>query len=255
MYTDKDSNLISDLKTKYGEESVRSIRKWEITIKKMADYRNHRRFMLRCIKASLTPVSCKLKNPLKTKKSYNIIHKESLDKQRETQYRKFKDMLFNSNQHVQDPDLDLQRSRSFINKIKDHRHSKIKEKHIDKFKRLYFKHHGYHHNLNRHAVNLDNINHQNPLSGHRNVPTSFSSTSTPASNPTTVPATPMAPTPSNSTMDSNPAPRLPPYSHNHTCMDCTNKWVIILSKTPFTKEQLYLLQKGPNFAITPKYPP
>ena len=168
MYTDKDSNLICDLRTKYGEESVRTIRKWEITIKKMADYRNHRRFTLRCIKASITPVSCKLKNPLKTKESYNIIHKvekhllyeqvrninntlESLDKQRETQYRKFKDMLFNSNQHVQDPDLDLERSRLFINKIKDHRHSKIKEKHTNKFKRLYFKWQGYHHNLNSHC--------------------------------------------------------------------------------------------------------
>ena len=210
MYTDKDSNLISDLRTKYGEEGVRSIRKWEITIKKMADYRNHRRFMLRCIKASITPVSCKLKNPLKTKKSYNIIHKvekqllyervrninntlESLDKQRQTQYRKFKDMLFNSNQHVQDPDLYLEKSRLFFNKIKDHRHSKIKEKHIDKFKSLYFKCHGYHHNLNRHAVNIDNINHQNTLSGHQNVPSSNSSTSTTPSNPTTVPATPMAP--------------------------------------------------------------
>ena len=42
---------------------------------KMADYWNHRRFTLRCIKASLTPVSCKLKNPLKTNRSYNIIHK------------------------------------------------------------------------------------------------------------------------------------------------------------------------------------
>ena len=75
MYTDRDSNLISDLKPKYGEESVRSLRKWEITIKKMAPYRNHRRFTIRCIKASITPVSCKLKNPLKSKKSYNIIHK------------------------------------------------------------------------------------------------------------------------------------------------------------------------------------
>ena len=29
----------------------------------MADYRNHRRFMLKCIKASITPVSCKIKAP------------------------------------------------------------------------------------------------------------------------------------------------------------------------------------------------
>ena len=60
MYTDKDSNLISDLRNKYGENSVRNFRKWEIITKKMADYRNHRRFMLKCIKASITPVSCKL---------------------------------------------------------------------------------------------------------------------------------------------------------------------------------------------------
>ena len=32
-------------------------------------------FTLKCIKASINPVSCKLKNPLKTRKSYNIIHK------------------------------------------------------------------------------------------------------------------------------------------------------------------------------------
>ena len=177
----KDSNVISDLRNKYGEESVKSIRKWEIIVKKVADYRNHRRFMLRYIKASITPVSCKLKNPLKSKKSYNIIHKVEkqllyeqirninntlgdLDKQRETQYKKFKDTLANSNQHDQDPDLE--RCRLFINKIKDHRHSKIKEKHIDKFKRLYFKHYGYLNNINRHAENINNINHQNTLSRH-----------------------------------------------------------------------------------------
>ena len=75
MYTDKDSNLISDLRTKYGEESVKTFRKWEITVKKMVDFRNHRWFTLKCIKASITSVSCKLKKPLKSRKSYNIIHK------------------------------------------------------------------------------------------------------------------------------------------------------------------------------------
>ena len=64
MYLNKDSNLISDLRDKYGENSVSLFRKWENTTKKMADYRNHRRFMLKCIKASITPVSCKLKPPL-----------------------------------------------------------------------------------------------------------------------------------------------------------------------------------------------
>ena len=228
---------------------------------KMVDYRNHRRFTLRCIKASITPVCCKLKNPLKTKKSYNIIHKaekqllyervrninnipESLDKQRENQYRKLKDTLFNSNsnQHVQDPELDLERSRLFINRIKGHRHNKIQEKHIDKFKRLYYKCHEYLHNLNRHAVNLHNTDHHNTLSRHQNVPSSISSTSATTSNPTTVPVTPMAPTPSTSTTASNPAPGLPPSSHKDTCTNCTNKWVINLSKTPSPRNS-YLYYK------------
>ena len=63
MYSNKDSNLISDLRDKYGENSVSLFRKWENTTKKMADYRNHRRFTLKCIKASITSVSCKLKAP------------------------------------------------------------------------------------------------------------------------------------------------------------------------------------------------
>ena len=63
MYSNKDSNLISDLRDKYGENSVSLFRKWENTTKKMVDYRNHRRFMLKCIKASITSVSCKIKTP------------------------------------------------------------------------------------------------------------------------------------------------------------------------------------------------
>ena len=136
MYTDKDSNLISDLRTKYGKESVRLFRKWEIIVKKMADYRNHRRVTIKCIKASITPVSCKLKNPLlhKSFRSYQIIHKAekqllyerirninsilaTLDKQRESQYQKFKDTLeVNNSDHEHEQYLD--RSRTFIYEIK-----------------------------------------------------------------------------------------------------------------------------------------
>ena len=229
--------------------------------------------MLKCIKASITPVSCKLKNPLKTSKntSYNIIHKaekqllyehirninnilDTLNKQRETQYKKFNDMQFKPNLHVQDPtpNSDLDRSRMFINKIKEHRHNKTKRRQIDKFDWLYFKHNGYHHNLTRQASNLKNIDQQNTLGGHQNVPSSFSSTSSQS----TVPVTPMAPIPSTSTAPApDPAPRLPPSSSSDTCTDQTNKWVINLSQTPVTMEQLSLLQKRPNYAITPQIHP
>ena len=241
-----------------------SNQKTEIIVKKMEDYRNHRRFMLRCIKASITPVSCKLKNPLKSKKSYHIIHKvekqllcecirninntlETLDKQRETQYKKFKDML--ANQHDQDSDLD--RCRLLINKIKDHRHSKIKEKHIDRFERLYFKCYGHLNNINRQAENINNIKCQNTLSGHQKVPSSITTTSTTASNPSTVPATPMAPTSSNSTADSNPTPRLPSFSLNHTC---TDKWVINLSKPPLPRNNYSYSKKDQTMPSPPNTP-
>ena len=70
MDKNKDSSLFGYLKGKYGEESVKLLRLWEFTVKKMADHRNHRRFTLRCIKAGITPVSCKIRNPLKSTRSY-----------------------------------------------------------------------------------------------------------------------------------------------------------------------------------------
>ena len=68
----------------------------------------------------------------------------------------------------------------------------------------------------------------------------------------------MAPTPSTSTTttQSTQANQTSGNPLNpNTCRDHTDKWVINLSRTPLTVDQLTLLQKGPNFAITPKYPP
>ena len=56
-------------------KSVRLLRFWVFTVKKMVDHRNHRRFTLRCIRVGIIPVSCKIKNLLKTSRSYKIINK------------------------------------------------------------------------------------------------------------------------------------------------------------------------------------
>ena len=191
-----------------------------------------------------------------------------LDKQRQDQYIKFKDSLFGHDHAntvqisvsdlVQDPDLDLvlDRSRSFINKIKEHWHEKIKTKQIDKFERLYYKRHGCHHNLNRHNHHFDNTNHNSSsLSSQPNVPSSISPRSSTTSITSNVPAIPMGPTPSTSLTATHTTQAIPTSSNPHTCRDHMDKWVINLSQTPLTSEQLSLLQKGPNFAITPKYPP
>ena len=274
MYTDKDSNLISDLRTKYGEESVRFIRKWEIIVKKMADYRNHRRFTLKCIKASITPVSCKLKNPLsyKSSRSYQIIHKATkqllyerirninsilatLDKQREDQYQKFKDSL---NQNNQDFEQYLDRSRTFINKIKEHRHNKVKNKHIDKFEKLYFKRFGYHHNLSRHTTNLNNIDqNSNSLSRQSNVPSRFSTRTTNHSSTSSIPATPMAPTPSTHTVDFHPVTNHSAAGQptsNHTSTKHMDKWDINLSKPPSLRNNYPFYKKAPIMPLPPNTP-
>ena len=56
------------------------------------------------------------------------------------------------------------------------------------------------------------------------------------------------------TVDTNPAPRLPPSSTSHTSTDHIDKWVINLSKTPLTKEQLSLLKKAPILPSPPNTP-
>ena len=99
-----------------------------------------------------------------------------LDKQREDQYKKFKDTI--SNQNNQDHGQDLDRSRLFINKIKEHRHDKIKTKHTKKFKKLQFKHYGYHHNIKRHTTSYNNTDSDsNTLRRQLNVPSRFSTSS------------------------------------------------------------------------------
>ena len=54
---------------------------------------------------------------------------------------------------------------------------------------------------------------------------------------------------------SQPQPTPPTPNNPSQAPDHMSKWVINLSRAPLTNDQLSLLQKGPNFAITPKYPP
>ena len=272
MYANKDSNLISYLRTKHGEENVRLLRKWEITVKKMADYKNHRRFTLKCIKASITPVGHKLKNPLMTKRSYEIIHKaekqllyerirninntlEMFEKNRSQYFCCLKNMV---NPH--DQDSDINKCILFINKIKEHRHSKIKEKHINKFEHLYFKRFGYHHNLNRQMQNIDSIDQDCTLSRHLNVPSSFSDTFSQASSNSAGPATPTAPTPSSSAdpapVATTATPGNPPFSLTDTCKTSnhTKKWVINLSKTPSLQNSYPFYKKAHTLPKLPSPP-
>ena len=189
-----------------------------------------------------------------------------LDKQRVEQYVKFKEILFKPNTNIDQisvsdtsHDQDLDTARLFINRIKEHQHNKIKTKQIDKFEGLHYKRYACHHNLTSHSHHFEHTDHNtNSLSRQPNVPSSSSPRPSTSSITSSVPAMPMAPTPSTSatttsTTQANPTSGNP--NNINTCRDHMDKWVINLSQTPLTLDQLSLLQKGPNYAITSKYPP
>ena len=127
----------------------------------MVDYRNHRHFTLRCIKVRITPVSCKIKNPIqfKTARSYYIIHKA----ERQLLYDRVRNInrvldMYEHNQFLnctclkkQISEDDLFTCIQFINMIKEHIHEKIKSKKIDKFKGLVRKHSRYNHNCQQNS--------------------------------------------------------------------------------------------------------
>ena len=68
-------NLHNILENEFGRESVAILRDWEHHVKKLADFKNHRRFTLRCISEKITPVSLKLKGNIPTKRGREIIER------------------------------------------------------------------------------------------------------------------------------------------------------------------------------------
>ena len=67
------SNLHRRILDQYGKFCLNSVRDLESTSRKIADFRNHLRFSLRCLKVSVTPVSLRLKTPMRSFNANRII--------------------------------------------------------------------------------------------------------------------------------------------------------------------------------------
>ena len=61
------------MKEEFGQRSIFLLGQWEKLEKKMANYRNHLRFTIRCLKNEVIPVSIRLKTNVKTSKGFQII--------------------------------------------------------------------------------------------------------------------------------------------------------------------------------------
>ena len=67
--------LVKILEQKYGKNTIATYRKWEKMEGKVSVFKNHQRFLLRCLDKGLVPVSLKLKNHIRTQRGKAIIEK------------------------------------------------------------------------------------------------------------------------------------------------------------------------------------
>ena len=68
-------NLHLHVLKEFGEENVMKFWKWEKIEKKKANFQNHGRFSLRCLKYAVTPVNVRLKSTIKTTRGCQIVKK------------------------------------------------------------------------------------------------------------------------------------------------------------------------------------
>ena len=212
------------LSTEYGRESVKIFCRWEKYERKMADFANHRRFMLRCLSKGLVPVSIHLQKNIKTPKGLQIVKRaeRALMNERVRSInntlnfvRDLRDTCINQLREVLDDDW-MDKCREFIEVGREQQHLKTLKRQKETFERL----------LDREQVREGicttvhgghDGNYSN-LTNHNNV-----------------------------TQNSTEIRRESEIRRENT-------WVRNLSSIPLTQDQVKALSNGPNYAIVPKVP-
>ena len=137
-------NLHNFIEGKYGKESLHLLLEWETLHIKDSDYKNHHRFTLRCLGKDIVPVSVKLKSTIKPRRAKQIIHKA------ERQLLQDRVKAFNNILHDNSCRLDrcrlrlaalvtpstIEKCTTFISKVRESRHIKIRDRQVNKFNRL-----------------------------------------------------------------------------------------------------------------------
>ena len=205
------------LSKEYGKENVIIFCQWEKIEKKMADFANHRRVTLRCLKEDLVLVSICLPKNIGTPKGFQIIRRaeKALLNERVRSINNTINMLkiqrdtcIDCLERVINEDW-MDRCREFIEIGREAQHYKILERQKDKFNRLERKKMREGGCTNLHGIHIGN---------HSNI-TSYNNT-----------------------------------NHLHDKAN-ENTWVKNLSSTPLTEAQTRPLAHGPNFAVVPRSPP
>ena len=131
-------------------EVVFLLQLWENLEKKMADYRNHRRFSIRCLKPEVIPVSIRLKTIIKTSKGLQIIRRaerqllneciRSVNNTLELLMLKRDACIEDLKENIQDKgrnwDKTFEECGSFIKRIIEYRHNQVMDRQRQKFENL-----------------------------------------------------------------------------------------------------------------------
>ena len=214
-------NLHDSIGREFGLENVAILRKWEQLEKKIADFKNHRRFTLRCLSQRITPNSLKLKSNIKSTKWKRIL--ERAERQIANECVRSINNTIATCTCLRDTCMkDLQDQIScfyfqgcskFIERVKESRHQTVMKRQLSKFDWLWQRYKGIW--PQEHAENgCSNTR----FDKQRETSTNQALTDT-------------------------------------TTKDFTRRWVKNLSSTPLTEAQFSLLAHGPNFMIAPRHPP
>ena len=210
-------NIHTELRTKYGQESLKIYQQWEKFECKMADFLNHRRFSLRCLSKGLIPTSVRLKSNMKTPKGNSI-----------AMFKIVIDTCMNQLESILDRKT-MEDCYIYIEYRREGRHQKTFERHVSKFHRMCHVNAGG-------CSNLQCGNHDENccLNTHTCMNTAIDT--------------------SRNTITSDWRVNSNNNSMSNTSNN-NNKWVRNYSKTPLTDAQQRLLSHGPNFVKTPRDPP
>ena len=136
-------NIIHVLEEKYGKDSIGIFRKWEKMEGKVSDFKNHRRFSLRCLSQGVTPVSLKLKNLTRTKKGEGIIKRAERqllnERIRNINYKieKFQhDKHMYERQLLKEDQVIWDACKEEVLKSTEIRHQKVQKRQISKIEKL-----------------------------------------------------------------------------------------------------------------------
>ena len=218
-------NIHTELRSKYGQESLKIYRQWEKFECKMADFLNHRCFSLRCLSKGLIPTSVRLKSNIKTPKGKYIIKKAELALLNErirainnsiAMLKIVIDTCMSQLESILDKKT-MEDCYIYIEYRREGRHQKTLERHLSKFHRMCHRNTGGHSNL-WHGNHDENC--------HLNTNTCMNTAIDTGTNRNTITSDQRVNNNNNNSLSNN-------TSNNNN----NNNWVRNYSKTPLTEAQ------------------